>query len=544
MSLFRREFIKLAGAAAFSGSALAFAAPGAKAQAVRPAPNVGPEATFDVRRFGAVGDGKAIDTPAVNRAIDAAAAAGGGVVTFPAGTYACYTIRLKSHVMLYVGPGATILAASTPKEGTTSGGYDAAESNAPWEAYQDYGHNHWRNSLIWGEGLTDIAIMGPGLIWGKGLARGGATEDLPDAAKPGVGNKAISLKNCRNVILRDLSMLACGHFALLATGVDNLTIDNLTIDTNRDGLDIDCCKNVHISNCSINSPWDDAICPKSSFALGYARATENVTITGCYVTGDYKLGTMLDGTFKRFGPPVGGVSSGAPRAGRIKMGTESNGGFKNITVSGCVFESCAGFALETVDGAILEDITFTGVTMRDIVNAPFFFRLGARMRGPKDAAIGSFKRVIVSGVSCYGARADMPSLLAGLPDRPIEDIKIADLYLEQPGGGTAAMMAARPPEHREDYPESSRWGALPAASMYVRHARNLELSHVELALKQADPRPLFWLEDVAGFDSYGLKTPRGRKGPTFQLNNVRDLRALNSRDLPDLRVSVPGVRTI
>ena len=543
MLLFRREFLRLAGAAAFTGSALALAAPGAKAQAVRPPPSVGPESTFDVRRFGAVGDGKTIDTPAVNRAIDAAAAVGGGVVMFTAGSYACYTIRLKSHVMLYVGPGATILAASVPMEGTTSGGYDAAESNAPWESYQDYGHNHWRNSLIWGEGLTDIAIMGPGLIWGKGLARGGATADLPDAEKPGVGNKTISLKNCRNVILRDVSMLACGHFGLLATGVDNLTIDNIKIDTNRDGLDIDCCKNVRISNCSINSPWDDAITPKSSFALGYARVTENLTITGCYVTGDYQMGTMLDGTFKRFGPPVAGVSS-PPRAGRIKAGTESNGGFKNITVSGCIFESCAGFALEAVDGAILEDITFTGVTMRDIVNAPFFFRLGSRLRGPKGVPIGTFKRVIVSGVSCYGSRADMPSLLAGLPDHPIEDIKIADLYLEQPGGGTAAMMAARPPEHAADYPESSRWGALPAASMYVRHARNLELSHVEVALKQPDPRPLFWLEDVAGFDSYGLKTPRGRKGPKFKLTNVHDLRALDSRDLPDLRLATVVDRTI
>ena len=138
----------------------------------------------------------------------------------------------------------------------------------------------------------------------------------------------------------------------------------------------------------------------------------------------------------------------------------------------------------------------------------------------------------------------MPSLLAGLPDHPIEDIKIADLYLEQPGGGTAAMMAARPPEHAADYPESSRWGALPAASMYVRHARNLELSHVEVALKQPDPRPLFWLEDVAGFDSYGLKTPRGRKGPTFKLTNVHDLRALDSRDLPDLRLATVVDRTI
>jgi polygalacturonase len=299
---------------------------------------------------------------------------------------------------------------------------------------------------------------------------------------------------------------------------------------------------VRVSNCSINSPTDDAICPKSSFALGYARVTENVSITGCYVTGDFQVGTMLDGTFKRF--PVAPGSPPPGRTGRIKCGTESNGGFKNITVSGCMFESCAGFALESVDGAILEDITFTGVTMRDVRNAPFFYRLGARMRGPKDAAVGSFKRVIVSGVTCYSARAEFASLLAGLPDHPIEDMKIADLYLEAPGAGTAEMAAARPGEHREDYPESGRWGPLPAAAFYVRHARNLELSHVEVALRASDPRPLFWLEDVDGFDSYGLKTPRGRREPTFRLSNVRDLRVLDSRDLPDLRLPTSGDRTI
>ena len=92
------------------------------------------------------------------------------------------------------------------------------------------------------------------------------------AEQAGVGNKAIALKNCRNVLLRDFSILKGGHFGLLLTGVDNLTIDNLTIDTDRDGMDIDCCQNVRVSNCTVNSPWDDGICPKSSYALGYARA--------------------------------------------------------------------------------------------------------------------------------------------------------------------------------------------------------------------------------------------------------------------------------
>ena len=266
---------------------------------------------FDVRQFGATGDGKTLDTPAVNRAIAAAAAAGGGTVYFPAGTYACHSIRLQSFVALYLQPGATILAAP-------AGGYDAAESNAPWENYQDFGHNHWHNSLIWGEQIHDVGIFGPGLIWGRGLSRGEVAEGgVPAADTQGAADKAIALKHCHNVTLRDVAILAGGHFGILASGVDNLTLDHLKIDTNRDGMNVDCCRNVRISGCSVNSPSDDGICLKSSFALGEARATENVTISDCYVTGGWQVGTMLDGTFKRFT----NADPGEP-TGRIKCGTE------------------------------------------------------------------------------------------------------------------------------------------------------------------------------------------------------------------------------
>ena len=330
---------------------------------------------------------------------------------------------------MYLEQGATLLGASTALEGTTNG-YDPAESNSPWESYQDYGHNHWHNSLIWGEGIHNVAILGPGLIWGKGLSRGTFDKDRPRAEKPGAGNKSIALKNCFNVILRDFSILEGGHFGILATGVDNLTIDNLKIDTNRDGMDIDCCRNVRVSNCSVNSPWDDGFeTAKSSFALGYARATENVTITNCYVTGDYQLGTLLDGTFKRWGPESKMVPTG-----RIKCGTESNGGFKNITISNCVFESCRGFALESVDGALLEDVMFTGITMRDIRNAPLFLRLGSRMRGPKGVPVGTLKRIIMSNITSYGAMAELPSIISGVPGHMIEDIKIDNVYFHQIGG--------------------------------------------------------------------------------------------------------------
>ena len=326
---------------------------------------------FDVRKFGAAGDGKSLDTEAINRAIAAAESAGGGVVLFPPGTYLSFSIRLKSQVHLHLMEGSQIVAAESPKPGEQTGYnggvYDPAEPVTAWDAYQDYGHNHWHNSLLWGEDLHDLSITGPGLIYGKGLSFGAsraARGNYPIyvAEQPGVGNKAIALKNCRNVLLRDFSLLKGGHFALLLTGVDNLTIDNLKIDTDRDGMDIDCCQNVRISNCTVNSPWDDGICPKSSYALGYARPTRNVTISNCWVTGYYELGTVLDGTFKKFAS-----EAQVYRTGRIKCGTESNGGFINIAISDCVFEGCQGYALESVDGALFEDIAITNTTMRDLV---------------------------------------------------------------------------------------------------------------------------------------------------------------------------------
>ncbi len=540
MSTDRRDFLKLAAAtlAGTTGPALANANTNANPQG-NASPNIPP--FFNVRTYGATGDGQALDSPAINAAIDAAASAGGGTVHFPAGTYACYSIHLKSSITLYLDSGATILAASTPLEGTTTGGYDSAEPQGDWEPYQDYGHNHWHNSLIWGENIHDVAILGPGLIWGKGLSRGHDDDtDLPDTRKPGVGNKSIALKNCHNIILRDFSVLRGGWFVLLATGVDNLTIDNLKMDTNRDGLDIDCCKNVRVSNCTVNSPWDDGICPKSSFALGYPRVTENLTITNCYVTGDYQLGTLLDGTWKRLAP-----DPAHPRfrpTGRIKFGTESNGGFKNITVSNCVFESCAGLALESEDGALCEDITISNIAMRDLRSSPFFLRLGTRMRGPKDAAVGTLKRILISNVTSYGA-VQLPSIISGVPNHLIEDIRLNDIYLHQTGGAPAEMTSLQPPEKENSYPDPEMFGPLPATGFFLRHIRNLEVSNVEIATQNPDTRPAFHLTDVHDSDFFRIKAPQNQS-PIFHLQSITNFRVFGCRQLPDTVIDTAATRDL
>lgn len=492
------------------------------------APTISTEPTphvFDVRVFGATGDGTTIDSPAVNRAIKAASSAGGGTVLFPAGIYACYTIRLKSHITLQLEAGATILAAET-RDGK---GYDAAGPKQPWESYQDFGHNHWANSLIYGEGLEGVAITGRGLIWGKGLSRG-APREQPRAEDPGVGNKAIALKNCHNVLLRDFSILMGGHFGILLTGVDNVVIDALTIDTNRDGMDIDCCRNVRVSNCAVNSPWDDGICPKSSFALGYARSTENVTISNCYVTGKFVFGTMLDGTWK-----LGNYEKVHKAVGRIKCGTESNGGFKNITISNCILDGCRGIALESVDGAQLEDIAITNITLRDVVHSPFFLRLGTRMRGPADAKPGTLRRILISNVVSHGAVAEFPSIIAGVENLPIEDVKLSDLYLHSRGGGSPEWAALQPPENDKGYPDAHMFGTLPASGFFIRHARNLEITNVEIRTEAPDARAAIWGSDVDGLDVFRLKIAKDT--PAFNLTNVRDFRSFSSAHLRDIAQS-------
>jgi polygalacturonase len=525
----RRGFLKSAGAgiAGVTGLVMGAKVPTSAAQN---AAEMGHPIPYDVRVFGATGDGKTLDTPAINRAIDAAAAAGGGTVYLRAGNYLCYSIHLKSKVAIYLDQGATIVAADPAQDATQ--GYDPAESNKLWEEYQDYGHNHWHNSLVWGEGLSDVAILGPGLIWGKGLSRGWGVG--PVAENPGVANKAIALKNCRNVLLRDLSILHGGHFGILATGVDNLTIDNLKIDTNRDGLDIDCCRNVRVSNCSVNSPWDDGICLKSSFALGYARATEMVTISNCLLSGSYEEGTMLDGSWKKF--PGGEKVS---RTGRIKFGTESNGGFKNITVSNCVFDGCRGLAIESVDGAVIEDVTCTNITMRDVFEAPLFIRLGARMRGPAGVPVGSIRRVILSGISCMQAEGSpkIGCILAGIPGHSIEDVKITDVTVVNRGGGTKSDAEAQVPEKEKQYPEPNMFGTTPAHGFFIRHVRGLEMQAVKIECSNADVRPVFTLEDVQDATFGRMKVPVSAGVPTFVLNQVKDFSVFRSKPVPDAEIA-------
>ena len=478
---------------------------------------------YNVRHFGAKGDSVTLDTEAINKAVEAASAAGGGTIYFPAGDYLSFSIRLKSNITLFLDNGAYLIGA-VPVEGQP--GYDPPEPNES-DKYQDFGHSHWHNSLIWGENIENIAIIGHGWIIGtSGLTRSGRMT-------PGLGNKAIALKLCRNVTLKDFTVLRGGHFCLLATGVDNMTIDNVKLDTNRDGFDIDCCRHVHISNCSVNSPFDDAIVLKSSYGLGFARMTEDVTITNCSVSG-FDIGTFLDGTYQRKNYNM--VPDRGVVTGRIKFGTESNGGFRNITISNCTFEFCRGLALETVDGGILEDISVTNVTMRDCMGAPFFLRLGARMRGPEGIPVGKLRRVNISNMVIYAINTDYASLILGMPGFDIEDVKISNITLLIKGGAPKEQADLVVAEKEKAYPDPQEFGKMPAYGFFIRHVKNLEMSNIEMKLENEDFRPPIMLEDVKGVTLTNVKAPHAKDVPTFILKNVTDFKSIQCGSVPDKKI--------
>ena len=335
-------------------------------------------------------------------------------------------------------------------------------------------------------------------------------------------------------MLRDFAILQGGHFGILATGVDNFTIDNLRIDTNRDGMDIDCCRNVHVSNCSVNSPWDDAICLKSSFGLGTARATEMVTITNCLVSGSFALRVAAGWKLQALLP----TGERIPRTGRIKFGTESNGGFKNVTISNCVFDGCQGLALETVDGAIFEDVDdYQHHHARHHQRADFHApgpphaRAGGSAGGR--AATGDHQqyRVLefarrVSGLASSAASRAIRSRTS----------RSAMCTCSIRAAGPRRSGAIEPPENENAYPEPSMFGAMPSHGFFIRHAKNIQMSNIEIVSLNEDARPAVVLNDVQGADFSHIKIPHVANVPAFVLNNVEDFSVSQSHPLPDTQI--------
>ena len=454
-------------------------------------------ADFNVRDYGAIGDGKTLDSPAIDKAIQKCSELGGGKVVIPAGKYLCGSIHLKSNVELNLQAGCIIVAAPA-----SMNAYDKSEIFG-FPEYQDGGHTYFHNSLIWAEGQENVSITGRGMIDGVGLTKKD-TENSGNVqgGSIGTGDKAIALKQCKNILIRDITIYRGGHFAIIVTGCERGTIDNVTVDTNRDGIDIDCCKYLTVSNCKVNTPNDDAIVLKASYALKRAVTCEHILITNCIVTG-YKLGTFLDGTY--IPEIVNWV------CGRIKLGTESNGGYRDITISNCTCMYSSGLAFEEVDQGLMDNILVTNIALNHVHHYPIYITTGCRNRGPKDVKVPSRgQNIMISNVQALDCDSLAGIIITGMSDTPLKNISLNNIYIEYRGGGTAEMSSKNYREQGTNYPEPRWAGPTPSYGLYARHIDGLRLSNITFALKKEDKRPAIIMKDVINADMIQVKDAEGK----------------------------------
>lgn len=361
----------------------------------------GAEQVFDIREEGAVGDGETLSTAAIQKTIDRCAAAGGGTVYFPRGTWLSGTIELRSHVALSLEAGSRLLGSPNLRD------YPERISRVP-----TYTSKYTARSLIYAAGVEDVAIRGRGTIDGN----------APRFPFSGRMRRPFGIRmiECRGVLVEGISLCRSAMWMQLYLACERVRIHGISVynhvNINNDGLDIDGCRNVVVSDCIIDSD-DDAIVLKSTGD----RRCENVTITNCILSS---------------------------HCAALKTGTESSGGFRNITISNCAVFAPAGtrlgkdpslaiyrrggtgIALGLYDGATLENVTVSNVTL-DGVRTPISVHLVDRGRMYRDdlpkPAPGILRNVILSNIVATDARTGIS--VAGIPQRLIENVQMSNIHV-------------------------------------------------------------------------------------------------------------------
>jgi polygalacturonase len=423
-------------------------------------------ATYNVAEFGARADGKAKDTQPIQETIETCSENGGGTVYFPPGTYVTGSLHLRNRIALVLDHGATIKASPDQND------FDPYEELG-FKNDADHETSFFHHSLIWAEDVEHVAILGTGTIDGNRTKRGGP--------------KPIALKRCRNVTIKDITIRNAPNYAISLLGTDYVNIDGVNIFNGYcDGIDPDACRYVRIANCQIET-WDDAIVPKASFSLGIRRAVEYLTVTNCIL---------------------------ATNCNAFKLGTESGGGFRYITMKNCVMYSRAtgrppisGISLESVDGGDINGVTISNISMAN-VRTPIFLRLGNRGRDMDKPIPGSLRNVVISNIVATGASQACP--IVGIPNHRINNITLDNIQISCLGGGTAEQANAQVQEHESKYPEAAMFGILPSYGLYCRHVEGLKLRGISLLLQSPDYRHALVCDDVSqilvdSFDVYQSK---------------------------------------
>lgn len=413
---------------------------------------------YNILDFGALGDGIRLNTAAIQKTIDACAEAGGGTVYFPPGRFLSGTIYLKNNVTLFLDAGAVLL-----------GSKDLGDYPVTIQKFRSYTDNYTDKSLIYAEQVQNIALIGRGVIDGQGAAFSG-----PYKVRPYM----LRIIECKNVTVRDVTIMDSPMWVQHYLACENVNIDGITIHSlvnkNNDGIDIDCCQKVRISNCEINS-GDDAIVLKSTADM----LCRDVVVTNCVLRS---------------------------WCNALKMGTESNGGFQNISISNCAIYNTrlSGIALETVDGGTSERLNISNITMEN-VGSGIFIRLGNRARpfkkGMEKPSMGSLKDIVISNVQAIEVD-NIGCSITGLPNYPVENVTLENIRINFQGGGTAKHALREIEEFPEKYPEYKMFGVLPAYGFYCRHVNNLKFHHIELGFEKPDHRPALICEDVQDLELF------------------------------------------
>ncbi len=424
---------------------------------------------WDPRDFGAKVDGRTIDTAAIQAAVDACAAAGGGKVCLAGGTFRSGTVVLKSNVTFEVAAGAML-------QGSTNIADYRSITPKIFYLYRP----RFTKSLIYAEGAENVSLCGRGVIDGQG-------HQFPYVKTGGDGLRPylIRFSECRNVSVRDLTLKDSARWLSHYLACENVTVDGVTIHSrireNRDGMDIDSCNRVRIANCDVYS-GDDAIVLKAT-AL---RPCRHVTVTNC------TLSSM---------------------ASALKLGTESNGGFEDINFSNCsIYDTQGdGVDVEMVDGAVCERVNVCNITMRN-VRVPICVRLGNRARPMPDQAppgMGQMRDVTMANVQATEA-GDVGCSITGIPGHPVENVTLQNIRIRSSGGGTPADADRPIPEKEAAYPAGRMFGRLSAYGLFCRHVTNLCVENVDVSFTDDDARPAFVLDDVRDARLLGC---RGQVGP-------------------------------
>ncbi|MFF4549372.1 glycosyl hydrolase family 28 protein [Streptomyces sp. NPDC001435] len=448
--------------------------PPAMAASASPATPTG--AVYDIRSYGAKGDGSANDTPAVQKAVDAASAAGGGTVLVPApGTYKSKnTIHMKSHVTLQVDKGATL-------QGSNADTYDPPESN-PNDKYQDYGHSHFHNAMIHGDRLTDIAFTGGGVIDGGGNL-------ITGNPKSGEADKIISLTRCDGLHLGDgLTLRRGGHFAALINGCANVTSDHLTIDTasDRDGWNIISTTNVTVTNAHIKAN-DDALVFKSDYALGAKLPNGHVRVSDSYLSA---------------------VCCNALMFGSETCGDFSDYQFARIRIEG---SDKSGLGMVSMDGAKISDVHYRDITMTD-VHSPIMQKIGTRKRCGNNPGVGSISDITYDNITATGSSPSFsPTLWGEAGPNRIKNVTFTHVDLTVPGGN-GTMGTGVPSNDPNNYNPNSI-GTRPAYGWYLHNAEGIAFTDSSVRLAADDGRPAVIANSASSVKFTRFTAQRGGNAP-------------------------------